>query len=112
MTIGFAAAFFGGVLTLLSPCSAMLLPGFFAYAFASKRRIVGRTGVFYLGLVSTLVPLGVAAASVGVFFNANRGLVTSIGGGLLIIFGVLQLAGVSIPLPGRRRETGTSAVGV
>ena len=112
MTIGFAAAFFGGVLTLLSPCSAMLLPGFFAYAFASKRRLLGRTGVFYLGLVSTLLPLGVAAASVGVFFNAHRSLVTAVGGGLLILFGILYLAGVSFPQRHARREAGTSVLGV
>jgi cytochrome c-type biogenesis protein len=30
MTIGYAGALIGGVLTLLSPCSAMLLPAFFA----------------------------------------------------------------------------------
>lgn len=112
MTVGVAAAFFGGVLTLLSPCSAMLLPGFFAYAFASRRRLLGRTGLFYLGLVTTLVPLGVAAASVGVFFNANRALVTSVGGGLLILFGLLYLAGIPLPLPRMHREAGTSALGV
>ncbi len=31
--IGLLGAFLGGVLALLSPCSALLLPSFFAYAF-------------------------------------------------------------------------------
>ena len=48
--VGYLAALLGGVLALLSPCSAMLLPAFFAYAFGSRRRLVSRTGVFYLGL--------------------------------------------------------------
>jgi len=48
--IGYLAAFLGGVLTLLSPCSALLLPAFFAYAFASRSRLLGRTAVFYAGL--------------------------------------------------------------
>ncbi|MHB1235293.1 MAG: cytochrome c biogenesis CcdA family protein [Microbacteriaceae bacterium] len=112
MSIGFAGAFLGGILTLLSPCSAMLLPGFFAYAFASKRRLLVRTGVFYLGLVTTLVPLGASAGTIGVFLNANRALVTGIGGGVLIAFGILYLAGIRIPLPGRAREAGTSVLSI
>ncbi|BAS07616.1 biogenesis protein [Arthrobacter sp. Hiyo4] len=58
MVIGYAGAFLGGILTLLSPCSALLLPAFFAYAFSTKTRLVARTALFYLGLLSTLVPLG------------------------------------------------------
>ncbi len=112
MSIGFAGAFLGGILTLLSPCSAMLLPGFFAYAFASRRRLLARTGLFYLGLITTLVPLGASAGTIGVFLNANRALVTSIGGGVLIVFGILYLAGIRIPLPGRAREAGTSVLSV
>lgn len=112
MTVGVAAAFLGGVLTLLSPCSAMLLPGFFAYAFAARQRLLARAGVFYLGLVTTLVPLGVAAASVGVFFTANRGVVTAVGGSLLILFGVLQLAGIPLPMPRLRHDGATSGLGV
>ncbi|HSL37639.1 MAG TPA: cytochrome c biogenesis protein CcdA, partial [Arthrobacter sp.] len=65
MDIGYAGAFLGGVLTLLSPCSALLLPAFFAYAFSTKSRLVARTGLFYLGLLSTLVPLGIFAGVLG-----------------------------------------------
>lgn len=57
MDIGLLGAFLGGVLTLLSPCSAMLLPAFFSYAFADPRELLTRTGVFYLGLITSLVPL-------------------------------------------------------
>ncbi len=54
--IGYLGAFLGGVLTLLSPCSALLLPAFFAYAFASPARLLGRTAVFYAGLAGVLAP--------------------------------------------------------
>ena len=53
----FLASFLGGLLSLLSPCSALLLPAFFAYAFQSRGVLVGRTAVFYLGLCATLVPI-------------------------------------------------------
>ena len=56
MGIGFAGSFLGGLAALLSPCAAMLLPSFFAYAFGDvKGRLVARTGAFYLGMLLTLV---------------------------------------------------------
>ena len=41
--VGLLAAFAAGVLALLSPCSALLLPSFFAYAFATRIALVLRT---------------------------------------------------------------------
>jgi cytochrome c biogenesis protein CcdA len=58
LDVGYLAAFLGGLLALISPCSALLLPSFFAYAFGGPTRMLARTGVFYLGLVIVLVPLG------------------------------------------------------
>ncbi|MFC4334733.1 cytochrome c biogenesis CcdA family protein [Salininema proteolyticum] len=91
--IGFAAAFVGGVLALLSPCSALLVPSFFGYAFTSSRKLLGRTVVFYLGLCLTLVPLGAGAAAVSRLFYGHRGLLIAIAGWTLITLGVLQIAG-------------------
>ena len=39
MDIGYLSAFLGGLLSLLSPCSIMLLPAFFAYAFNSPGKL-------------------------------------------------------------------------
>ena len=52
--IGYLAAFLGGALALISPCSALLLPAFFAYSLASPGRLLARTGAFYLGLAPEL----------------------------------------------------------
>lgn len=71
MEIGLLGAFLGGVLTLLSPCSVMLLPAFFSYAFSSPRQLLSRTGIFYLGLITTLVPLGVLAGTLGSYVNQH-----------------------------------------
>jgi cytochrome c biogenesis protein CcdA len=87
------AAFFGGVLSLLSPCSALLLPAFFAYAFQSGGQLVGRTLVFYLGLCATLVPLGMGISAVGSLVYGHRGAVILASGLILILFGILQLFG-------------------
>src|ERR687889_667281 len=68
----FLASFLGGLLSLLSPCSALLLPAFFAYAFQSRGELVGRTAVFYAGLCATLVPLGMGISAVSALGLAGR----------------------------------------
>ncbi|GAA1866377.1 cytochrome c biogenesis CcdA family protein [Actinomadura bangladeshensis] len=92
--VGLAAAFLGGLLALLSPCSALLLPAFFAYAFASKAQLLGRTLVFYLGLCTTLVPLGAAGSIVGRVFYGHRDLVVAVGGWTVVVLGVAQILGL------------------
>jgi cytochrome c biogenesis protein CcdA len=91
--ISLLASFFGGVLSLLSPCSALLLPAFFAYAFGGGGELVRKTGLFYLGLAATLVPLGMGISAVSALFYGQRAALITISGGLLIGFGVLQLLG-------------------
>jgi cytochrome c biogenesis protein CcdA len=111
--IGYAGAFLGGILSLLSPCSVMLLPAFFAYAFASPTKIIGRTGLFFAGLLVTLVPLGVLAGVVGSFVIDNRTTIVAIAAAVVILIGVVQLLG--LPLPGFTRGVGgegTSAISV
>lgn len=111
--VGYAAAFLGGVASLLSPCAAMLLPSFFAIAFgARKSTLLGRIGLFYLGLLLTLVPLGMAAGTLGAMLATHRSTIAFVGGIVLIVIGVLTLLGVSIPVPGLKSKGGTSPAAV
>ncbi|MGX1768991.1 cytochrome c biogenesis CcdA family protein [Dietzia sp. NPDC055343] len=113
MDIGLTGAFLGGVLTLLSPCSAMLLPAFFSYAFASPRELLARTGVFYLGLATSLVPLGVLAGTLGAFVNQHRFTFVTVASVIVIVLGVLMLLNVPLPFRGRGTNTqGTSITAV
>ena len=91
--ISFAAAFIGGVLSLLSPCSALLLPAFFAYAFQNKRELTARTAVFFAGLATIFVPLGMGASLATTLFQDHRDTMIIIAGGTLIVFGVMELLG-------------------
>lgn len=92
--VGLAVAFLGGLLALLSPCSALLLPAFFAYSFTSRTKLVARTALFYLGLCTTLVPLGVAGSFASRLFYGHRDTLVSIGGWTVIALGVAQIAGL------------------
>ncbi|SPT54421.1 Cytochrome C biogenesis protein transmembrane region [Actinomyces bovis] len=98
--ISLLAAFLGGALTLLAPCSVMLLPAFFAYAFNSPRALLSRTAVFWLGLVSTLVPLGAAASTAGALLREHMGVLVLVGGLLLVVLGLLQALAVPVHMPG------------
>lgn len=104
MQIGFVTAFLGGVLALLSPCSALLLPAFFASTVGAKLKLLVHGGVFYLGLVLTLVPFGLGIGALGTLFMEQRGLVIAATSVVLVVLGVLQVLGfgfdVSRMLPG------------
>ncbi|MFI2369982.1 cytochrome c biogenesis CcdA family protein [Streptomyces sp. NPDC018833] len=91
--IGYLAAFLGGLLALISPCSALLLPAFFAYSIDSTGRLLARTGIFYAGLATTLVPLGAAGSFAGRLFYGHRDLLVPAGGWLIVVLGVAQILG-------------------
>ncbi len=101
-------AFAGGVLSLLSPCSALLLPAFFAYAFPSRGQLVLRTLVFYLGLITLLVPIGLGIGALGSLFLERRAELSLVAGLLLVAIGVYQLAVGGFELPGTSRLQGRS----
>jgi cytochrome c biogenesis protein CcdA len=92
-------AFAGGVLSLLSPCSALLLPAFFAYAFPSPAHLAARTTVFYAGMITLLVPLGIGAGALGGVIVAQRGALMALAGVVLVLIGILQLARGGFELP-------------
>lgn len=86
---------------MLSPCSALLLPAFFAYAFQSGRELTVRTGLFYLGLATIFVPLGMGASLATFLFLDHRDTMIIVAGGLLIAFGIAELAGRSFSFGSR-----------
>ena len=115
-TIGILGAFLGGILTLISPCSALLLPAFFAYAFDGFGKLISRTGLFYLGLCITLVPLGAGLGKVGSLFDSIRPSIMMFAGILIIIFGIMTVFGKGFAFQPAQdavgKLSGTNAVSV
>ncbi len=97
--VGILTAFAAGVLALLSPCSALLLPSFFAYAFASRSALLLRTLAFYGGLLITLVPLGTGAGAASALFYGHRATLVAVAGWTIIGMGVLMLLGKGFAFP-------------
>lgn len=93
MDIGLVTAFLGGVLALLSPCAALLLPAFFASTVGAGPRLLLHGAVFYLGLLLVLVPIGVGAGAIGSLFMTHRQAIVLIASLLLVVLGLVQLLG-------------------
>lgn len=100
-SIGVVGAFLGGLLSLLSPCSALLLPSFFAYAFDGAGKLVQRTAVFYLGMIAVLVPMGAGVGAVGSLLTVHRPTVTMIAGLVVVALGVFTALGGGFRFGGR-----------
>lgn len=93
MDIGLLSAFLGGILALLSPCAALLMPAFFASTVGSGPRLLAHGAIFYVGLVLVLVPLGIGAGAVGALFATHRQAIVLVASVLLVILGVAQALG-------------------
>lgn len=103
--VGLLGAFLGGLASLLSPCSALLLPSFFAYAFDRTRLLILRTFAFWVGLCAVLVPLGAGVGALGSVVTRYRSEVTVIGGLVLVGFGLMTLLGKGFGVSGMQRLT-------
>lgn len=113
--VSLLVAFAAGLLALLSPCSALLLPAFFAYAFEAKRTVVARTAVFYLGLITVLVPLGIGSRLMISLVYAHRHTTIAVAAGIIVTFGVLSVLGIGFAIPGTSRlqqSSGRRSTGV
>lgn len=115
MEIGLLSAFLGGALALLSPCGALLLPGFFASTVATRAGLLLHGAVFYLGLAATLLPLGVGAGALGALLAGHRTALITATSLVLILLGALHALGIGVDparfLPGAERARQASARG-
>lgn len=96
--LSFVAALIGGMLSILSPCSALLLPAFFAVSFTSRTRLVTQAVAFYAGLVTLFVPLGPGVSLAASLFVEQRDLVIALAGAALVGFGLYTLSGGGLEL--------------
>ncbi|WRS29328.1 cytochrome c biogenesis CcdA family protein [Actinomycetaceae bacterium MB13-C1-2] len=113
MDVGLLTAFVGGMLAILSPCAALLLPAFFASTVGSGPRLLIHGVVFYVGLLLVLVPLGVGAGVLGSLFVSHRELIINGASLLLVVFGIMTVFGIGFDaskmLPGSQKLENTTA---
>jgi cytochrome c-type biogenesis protein len=87
--------FLAGLFSFLSPCTLPILPAYFAFTFQAKRdRVTIMSIAFFLGLATTIVVLGASATALSRFLFGYLSLLTSLGGVLIIVFGVMSFFGI------------------
>lgn len=92
-------AFIGGVISFLSPCTAVILPTFFANTFKERTNLLRATLLFFAGLVTLYIPLGLSTTFISKLIFTHRNLLRLLLGTAFVVWGTLLLLGKSTPLP-------------
>ncbi|RME32257.1 hypothetical protein D6789_00130, partial [Candidatus Woesearchaeota archaeon] len=102
-------AFAAGVLSFLSPCCLPVLTAYFAHnAHAKRGDVLKNTIFFFLGLATVFSVLGMGATLIGSLFREQQSLFTQVAGVIIIILGLLEIAGKGfsgLQLSVRNRKT-------
>ncbi len=94
------AAFIAGVAALFAPCCiTVLLPAYFASIFRERHKVFLMTFIFFLGILTVFLPIGLGAAAVGQFLSRYHNTIFGIGGAFLIALGLALLTGKRFSLP-------------
>ena len=103
-----AVTFFGGLLMFLAPCTLPMVPAFLASLVPGKREVHApmpdlrelriRTVLFTVGFTSVFVLFGMVTGFLGSFATSFKATLASIGGVLVLMFG-LSILGVFKALP-------------
>jgi cytochrome c-type biogenesis protein len=101
---GLAVAFAGGTLSIVTPCSWPLVPGYLAYVSGVStghaghaRRVLGSTALFVLGFAVVFTALGATASVVGGFLSRETSLFIRIAGVFVIVMGLATLGLFRLP---------------
>ncbi|MBI5621349.1 cytochrome c biogenesis protein CcdA [Candidatus Falkowbacteria bacterium] len=100
LSASIVAAFIAGMAALFAPCCiTVLLPSYFASIFRERYQVFLMTFIFFLGILTVFLPLGLGAAFIGTFFSRYHNLIFAIGGVGLTFLGILLLIGKHWSLP-------------
>lgn len=99
------SSFIAGVLMFLAPCTLPLVPAYLAFISgvkedeidaAAKRKIRRNGAMFVIGFSVIFIVFGILAGLFGSFVGQYRMLLSQIGGGFIILFGLMMLGVFSI----------------
>lgn len=107
--VTFTAAFIAGLVSFLAPCTFVTLPYFLASLTASafgndasqtgyKKKVFFSAILYVLGFLVVFTLLGYSANTIGNYLDRNRELFLQISGILVVLFGLIIVAGDKIPL--------------
>ena len=99
------AAFVAGVAALFAPCCiTVLLPSYLGNIFREKYKIFFMTFVFFLGVATVFLPIGLGASFLAQAFSEYHSAIFTVGGVFLIVLGLLMLFGKKFSTPTSVRD--------
>ncbi len=99
------AAFVAGVAALFAPCCvSVLLPSYLANIFKERYKVFFMTFVFFLGMATVFLPIGLGASFLAQTFSKYHNQIFTVGGLFLIILGLSMLFGKKFAAPTSVRD--------
>ena len=99
------AAFVAGVAALFAPCCiTVLLPSYLGNIFKEKYKIFFMTFVFFLGILTVFLPIGLGASYLAQLFSQYHNAIFTVGGIFLVVLGVTMLLGKKFTTPTSVRD--------
>lgn len=99
------AAFVAGVAALFAPCCiTVLLPSYLGNIFREKYKIFFMTFVFFLGVATVFLPIGLGASFLAQSFSKYHNIIFTVGGMFLIALGITMLFGKKFATPTSVRD--------
>jgi cytochrome c-type biogenesis protein len=103
-------AFLAGLVSFVSPCVLPLVPAYLSLltgesledlraetASAARAQTLAHAIAFVLGFSIVFVALGLTASEIGGVLNANRTLISQVGGVLVVVLGLQMMGFIRIP---------------
>ena len=99
------AAFVAGIAALFAPCCiTVLLPSYLGNIFKEKYKIFFMTFVFFLGVLTVFLPIGLGASFLAQAFSKYHNVIFTIGGIFLVMLGITMLLGKKFTTPTSVRD--------
>ena len=106
--ISFGLAFLAGLASFVSPCVLSLVPAYVGYLssravttsgqmIANRWATLSHGAAFVLGFSVIFIALGATASAVGALLYDLQGLLTRVGGLVVIVFGLHTMGVIQIP---------------
>lgn len=100
VSASFIAAFVAGIAALFAPCCVtVLLPTYFASIFKQRTTVFLMTFIYFLGLLTVFMPIGLGAVALTKIFSTYHNIIFSAGAIFLIFLGITLLLGKQFSLP-------------
>src|SRR3989339_670165 len=94
------AAFVAGVAALFAPCCiTVLLPSYLGNIFKEKYKIFFMTFIFFLGILTVFLPIGLGASFLAQLFSKYHNIIFTVGGIFLVVLGITMLLGKKFTMP-------------